>query len=118
MGFNSLQDFVTGLWEDSFKKMNPHDVLAMLWTGQNADINSNPAHEGDFDKALKSIQALACVMPGTTDLFCTAEDNEYEANPVPNAVFKPVESLWGHFSGRRINQGVLKTFCSNSIVIL
>lgn len=104
MGFESLQDFVAGVWEDSFMKMNPHDVLAMLWTGQNADISANPTHDGDFDGSLKSIQALAYVMPGTTDLFCTAEDNQYEANLVPNAVFKPIESIWGHFSGRGINQ--------------
>jgi len=103
IGFDSLEDFVAGVWEDTFMKMDPHDVLAMLWTGQNADISANPAYNGDFDEALKSIKALAFVMPGSTDLFCTDEDNKYEAKLIPNAIFNPIESIWGHFSGRGIN---------------
>ncbi|MBR3121156.1 MAG: alpha/beta fold hydrolase [Oceanobacillus sp.] len=103
MGFDSLEHFVAGVWEDSFMKMDPHNVLAMLWTGQNADISANPIYNGDFDEALKNIKALACVMPGSTDLFCTADENEYEAKLIPNAVFNPIESIWGHFAGRGIN---------------
>ncbi|WP_201004674.1 alpha/beta fold hydrolase [Paenibacillus glycanilyticus] len=103
MGFDSLEDFVAGVWEDSFMKMDPHNVLAMLWTGQHADISANPSYNGDFDNALKSIKALACIMPGSTDLFCTADDNEYEANRIPHAIFKPIPSIWGHFAGRGIN---------------
>ncbi|USK56233.1 alpha/beta fold hydrolase [Cytobacillus solani] len=103
MGFESLAEFGVGVWEDSFMKMDPHNVLAMLWTGQFADISANPAYNGDFDEALKSIKALACVMPGSSDLFCTADDNEYEAKLIPNADFNPIESIWGHFAGRGIN---------------
>lgn len=103
MGFSSLADFMAGVWEDSFMKMDPHNVLAMLWTGQHADISANPAYNGDFDKALGSIKAHACIMPGSTDLFCPADDNEYEAKLIPHAVFKPIESIWGHFAGRGIN---------------
>ncbi|MFE6798340.1 alpha/beta fold hydrolase [Paenibacillus chitinolyticus] len=103
MGFDSLADFIVGVWENSFMQMDPHNVLAMLWTGQHSDISANPDYNGDFDKALKSIKAHACVMPGSTDLFCPADDNEYEAKLMPNAVFKPIESIWGHFAGRGIN---------------
>ncbi|MED3575460.1 alpha/beta fold hydrolase [Cytobacillus praedii] len=103
MGFESLAEFGVGVWEESFMKMDPHNVLAMLWTGQFADISANPAYNGDFDEALKSIKALACVMPGRSDLFCTADDNEYEAKLIPNADFNPIESIWGHFAGRGIN---------------
>ncbi|WP_340013098.1 alpha/beta fold hydrolase [Paenibacillus sp. FSL K6-1318] len=103
MGFDTLEDFVAGVWENSFMNMDPHNVLAMLWTGQHADISANPSYNGDFDKALQSINALACIMPGSTDLFCTAADNEYEAKRIPNAVLKPIQSIWGHFAGRGIN---------------
>ncbi|TCJ01413.1 alpha/beta fold hydrolase [Cytobacillus praedii] len=103
MGFESLAEFGVGVWEDSFMKMDPHNVLTMLWTGKFADISANPAYNGDFDEALKSIKALACVMPGSTDLFCTADDNEYEAKLIPNAEFNPIKSIWGHFAGRGIN---------------
>ena len=104
MGFDSLGDFLSGVWENSFMKMDPHNVLAMISTGQDADISANPIYNGNFDKALKSIKAHACIMPGSTDLFCTAEENEYEAKHIPNAVLNPIESIWGHFSGRGINR--------------
>ncbi|WP_068621490.1 alpha/beta fold hydrolase [Paenibacillus tuaregi] len=104
MGFDSLTDFIVGVWENSFMQMDPHNVLAMLWTGQNADISANPSYNGDFDRALGSIKALACVMPGSTDLFCPADDNEYEAKLIPNATFNPIKSIWGHFAGRGINR--------------
>lgn len=104
LGFDSLEDFVAGVWEKSFMKMDPHNVLAMLWTGQFADISANPTYNGDFDKALKSIKALACIMPGSTDLFCTADENKYEAKHIPRASFHPIESIWGHFAGRGINR--------------
>lgn len=42
LGFDSLADFVAGVWENSFMKMDPYNVLAMLWTGQHADISANP----------------------------------------------------------------------------
>lgn len=104
LGFESLEDFIVGVWEDTFMKLDPHNVLAMLWTGQYSDISANPVYNGDFDKALKSIKAHACIMPGSTDLFCTADDNEYEAKLMPNAVFNPIKSIWGHLAGRGINR--------------
>lgn len=113
LGFDALADFVAGFWEESFMQMDPHNVLAMLWTGQHADISANPSYNGDFDQALRSIKALACVMPGSTDLFCTADDNEYEAKLIPHAVFNPIESIWGHFAGRGINQADNKCIDDN-----
>jgi len=104
MGFDSLESFVSGVWENSFMNMDPHNVLAMLATGQSADISDNGMYGGDFDLALRSITARACIMPGSTDLFCRAEDNEYEAARMPNAVCRPIVSDWGHFAGRGINQ--------------
>ncbi|WP_188455398.1 alpha/beta fold hydrolase [Virgibacillus oceani] len=103
IGYDSLEGFVSGVWENSFMRMDPHNVLAMLWTGQHADLSANPSYNGDFDKALQSIKAPAFIMPGSTDLFCIADENEYEAQLMPNAVFQPIESIWGHFAGRGIN---------------
>lgn len=104
MGFEELEDFLVGVWGNSFMSMDPHNVLAMLWTGQHADISANAAYNGAFDEALKSIKAVTYIMPGSTDLFCTAENNEYEANLVPNAEYHPIQSVWGHFAGRGINR--------------
>ncbi|HBU82746.1 MULTISPECIES: alpha/beta fold hydrolase [Paenibacillus] len=102
-GFDSVADFVTGFWENAFMQMDPHNVLAMFSTGQSADISANPTYNGDFEGALRSIKALACIMPGSTDLFCTPDDNQYEAERMPNAIFSPIHSIWGHFAGRGIN---------------
>ncbi len=103
LGFDTLTDFKAGVWENSFMNMDPQNVLAMLCTGKHADISASPSYDRDFDKTLRSIKAPACVMPGSTDLFCPADDNEFEAKLMPNAVFKPIESIWGHFAGRGIN---------------
>lgn len=104
LGFNSLEEFMSGVWEDSFMKMDPHNFLAMLWTGRHGgDISANSSYNGDFDKALRSITALAFIMPGSTDLFCSADDNEFEAKLMPNAVYRPIQSIWGHFAGRGIH---------------
>ncbi|MBY7141961.1 alpha/beta fold hydrolase [Virgibacillus sp. NKC19-3] len=113
LGYNSIEDFVVGILENSFMKMDPHNFLAMLWTGQFADISANSVYNGDFNEALKNIKALACIMPGSTDLFCTADDNEYEAKCIPNAVFRPIESSWGHFAGRGINSAENKFIDDN-----
>lgn len=104
MGFDSLEEFTAGVWENSFMQMDPHNVLSMLRTGQHADISDNPAYGGDFDRALASITARACVMPGSTDLFCSADDNAYEVRRMPNAVLQPIPSVWGHFAGRGIHE--------------
>ncbi|AVR00284.1 hypothetical protein OBCHQ24_15135 [Oceanobacillus iheyensis] len=103
MGFDSLEDFAVGVWENSFMNMDPHNVIAMLWTGQHADISENSLYNGDFDEALKSIEATTYIMPGSTDLFCTADNNDYESNLVPNSEYHPIKSVWGHFAGRGIN---------------
>lgn len=103
LGFDSLTDFVAGFWEEVFMTMDPHNVLAMSWTGQHADISDNPFYNGNFEHALSSIKALACIMPGSTDLFCMAEDNAYEAGLIPNADYQPIPSIWGHLAGRGMN---------------
>ena len=38
-------------------------------------------------------------MPGQTDLYFPPEDGEYEAEHIPNAEFRPIPSLWGHYAG-------------------
>ncbi len=78
-------------------------MLSMLWTGQHADISANPMYNGDFEQALRSIKARAVVMPASTDLYFTPEDSEYETRRMPNAAFRPIRSIWGHFAGRGLN---------------
>ena len=62
-------DFLVGFWEGYFLQKDPNNLLAMLWTWQNADISNNPQFEGDFEKALQNITCKTMVMPGHTDLY-------------------------------------------------
>ena len=65
LGFSSLEDFLVGFWEGFFlDRRDANNLLTMLWTWQNGDISMTPRFDGNYEKALASIQAKAIVMPG------------------------------------------------------
>jgi homoserine O-acetyltransferase len=99
LGFSSLEDFLIAFWEGFFLPKDANNLLAMLWTWQNGDIGANDRFGGDFDKALGAIKAKAFVMPGQTDLYFPPEDSQYEVSKMPNAEYRPIPSIWGHFAG-------------------
>lgn len=99
LGYASLEDFLVGFWEGFFVPRDANNLLAMLRTWQTGDISANAIYGGDFDKALGAITAKAIVLPGSTDLYFRAKDSAYEVSKMPNAVFRPIESIWGHFAG-------------------
>ncbi len=78
LGFESVEDFVVGLWEAYLLSHDANDLLAMMNTWADGDISNNPVFEGDFDRALGAIEARAMVMPGETDLYFPPEDSAYE----------------------------------------
>ena len=96
IGYSSLEDYLVAFWEGRRLEADANNFLAMLWTWQNADISANDIYQHDFVRALGSIKAKAIVMPGRTDLYFPPEDNEYEVSHMPNAEFRPIESIWGH----------------------
>ncbi|MCH5583446.1 alpha/beta fold hydrolase [Shimazuella sp. AN120528] len=114
LGHDSLEQFLSGFWENNFLGIDANNLLSMLWTGQYADISANYLYKGDFKKALQSIRAKAVVMPGTTDLYFTPEDSKYETEQIPNATFQPIDSIWGHFAGRGIHNEDTK-FINNQL---
>lgn len=99
LGYSSLEDFLVAFWEGFFLPKDANNLLTMLWTWQNGDISANPQFNGNFDKALGAIKAKALVMPGQTDLYFPPEDSQYEVSKMPNAEFRPIPSIWGHFAG-------------------
>ena len=99
MGYSSLEDFLIEYWEGFFLRKDANNLLAMLWTWQNADISANEKYGGNFEKALSSIKAKAFVMPASTDLYFPPEDSEYEVKQMPNAELRVVKTAWGHFAG-------------------
>lgn len=101
-GFSSLEDYLIRAWEANYLRRDADNLLAMLDVWTRSDISDNSLYNGDFDAALKAITARALVMPGRTDLYFTPEDSEAEAARIPNAEYKPIESIWGHRAGNPI----------------
>jgi homoserine O-acetyltransferase len=99
MGYASLEDFLVGFWEGFFLQRDANNLLAMIWTWQNADISNNSLYSGDLKKALSSIKAKAFVLAPEIDLYFPKEDNEWEVAQMPNAEYILMPGVWGHFAG-------------------
>ena len=115
LGYSSLEDFLVAFWEGFFLPKDANNLLTMLWTWQNGDISANAQFNGNFDKALGAIKAKALVMPGQTDLYFPPEDSQYEVSKMPNAEFRPIPSIWGHFAGGPGLNPVDVKFLDNSL---
>jgi homoserine O-acetyltransferase len=98
-GFTSLEDYLVRAWEGNYLRRHGEDLLSMIDTWYASDISDNPVYEGDLERALGSISARAIIMPSTTDLYFTETDSEAETRLMPNAEFRPIESIWGHRAG-------------------
>lgn len=99
MGFSSMEDYLVRAWEANFLRRSGDDLLSMLNTWMLSDISDNEIHNGDLAAALGAITAKSIVMPSRTDLYFTPEDSEAETAQMPNAEFRPIESIWGHRAG-------------------
>ncbi len=98
MGFDSIEALLE-YWEDDHLEQDANNLLSVLNTWQQGDISANPVWKGDFHAALNAITVPSLIMPGSSDLYFTAEDARYEAKHMPGARFQPLESDWGHCAG-------------------
>lgn len=99
LGYASLEDYLAQFWEKSYRKRDPHNLLAMIETWLRCDISDNPIYQGDYQAALSTIRAKTFVMPASTDLYFTPEDCAAEAELIPNADYHLIQSIWGHRAG-------------------
>lgn len=99
LGYESLAEYLLKGWEASYRKRDPHNLLAMIDTWTQCDVSNNDTYQGDYERALQSIQAQTLVMPATTDLYFTPEDCLAEAKLIPNSTYQPIPSVWGHRAG-------------------
>jgi homoserine O-acetyltransferase len=99
IGYQSVEDFIVGYWEDWFNLRDANNMVTMIHTWQAGDISDNELYNGDFKKALGAIKAKAIVMPGNCDLYFPPEDSEFEVAHMPNAELRPFISSHGHFAG-------------------
>ncbi|PQP81412.1 hypothetical protein C0Q44_23760 [Paenibacillus sp. PCH8] len=103
-GYDSLKQYVEEYWDQVFMSFEANDLIAMLRTGIHGDISDNPVDCCNFEQALSKISSPALVMPGSSDLFFTPEDSAYDVQHMPNAVYRPIESKWGHCFGIGANE--------------
>ncbi len=96
LGFETFEDLLTDWAADHADNWDANNLLAKLKTWQLGDISDNGLYGGNFEKALGAIAARAILVPCTDDLYFPPEDNEIEAEHMPNADFRPFASPWGH----------------------
>ncbi len=96
VGFQSLDDFNRGFWENWFVPMDPNNLLCMAWKWRHGDVSLHT--NGDLAAALGRIKARTFVMPFSQDMFFPPQDCEEEAAMIPNAEFRVINSLWAHFA--------------------
>jgi homoserine O-acetyltransferase/O-succinyltransferase len=104
LGSPTIEDHLVAFWEGHFLQWDANDLLAQLWTWQNADISANEIYGGDLPKALSSIQAKALIMPCQTDLYFRVADNANEMRYLGKGELRPIPSIWGHLAGLPISQ--------------
>jgi homoserine O-acetyltransferase len=101
-GFASLEDYLVRAWEGNFLRRDAADLISMIDTWMHSDISDNELFHGDLLKALAAITPPAIIMPSTTDLYFTVADSEAETAMMPNAEFRPIQSIWGHRAGNPV----------------
>jgi homoserine O-acetyltransferase len=99
LGYDSLEDYLWRGWEVGYRKRDPRNLIAMLDTWLRCDVSQNTIYNGDYPRAMRSIQAKTLVMPSTSDLYFTPEDCAAEAALIPHALYQPIPSIWGHRAG-------------------
>jgi len=100
LGYGSTADLLED-WAADHAARDANDLLAMLHTWQQADPGLCPAgNEDGLAPVLAAVTARSIVMPSTTDLYFTLEDNALEAGLLPNAELRPIDSDLGHIAGR------------------
>ena len=96
IGYESAEALLIDWEEDHAQNWDANNLLAKLGTWQAGDISVGPLYNGDFHLALKSIKAKTIIMPCAQDLYFPPEDNQIEAQYIPNAELRIYDSPWGH----------------------
>ncbi|MBR0902269.1 alpha/beta fold hydrolase [Bradyrhizobium liaoningense] len=120
-GFSSLEDYLVRNWDTTFARRDANDLLAQAGIWQRGDISACAAFGGDLDRALAAIKAHMLLMPGATDRYFDARDNEGELPKLVNAksaVLHPIPSLHGHRAGNPVNNPRDQAFIKAEIAAL
>jgi len=116
-GFDSAEELLQD-WEEDHLDWDANDLLCKIWTWQQSDISKQEKYEGDFTKALKSIEAKTIVIVCDNDLYFRPEDNELEVKHIKNGELRIFNSPWGHCVASPGNEPKFEQFLDNSIAEL
>lgn len=103
LGHPSVEDFLVAFWEHFFLQCDANNLLSQAQTWQTHNVGDSPGFDGDWQKALGTVSAKVMLMPGQTDLYFPPEDSRAEADCLPNVVYRPIPSIWGHLAGIGMN---------------
>ncbi|MBX0300909.1 alpha/beta fold hydrolase [Cryobacterium sp. 1639] len=96
VGYDSIEHLLSA-WAADHEQMDANNLLAMLDTWQRADVGDG---RSGFEAALGRVQARTIVMPSSTDLYFPVADSRIEAELMPHAEMRPLDSDLGHIAGR------------------
>ncbi|MEM9116700.1 MAG: alpha/beta fold hydrolase [Cyanobacteria bacterium P01_F01_bin.56] len=114
-GYDSLEDYLLRGWEANYRKRDPHDLIAMIDTWLRCNVGETPTFQGDYAKALGTLQAKTLVMPATTDLYFTPDDCAAEAELIQDSTYSPIPSIWGHRAGNPYQNLEDETFIREAV---
>lgn len=94
LGFASLDDFISRFWEAFWLPQDPNNLICQARKAQAAD----PSNGGDLDAALATITAKTLVIAFTGDPMFPPDEGRHDAERIPNATFKQIDSIYGHLA--------------------
>ena len=99
LGFKTIEEYIAGTMELAFVDWDPEDVLILARMWQAGDIGATRPDDGEYTKALGSIEARVLVMPSRTDQYFQVADSEVEMRYLRKGELAVIETIWGHAGG-------------------
>ncbi len=96
IGFDSMQEMLSGFWEAWFQPMDPNALLLQAKKWQQGDSSKHA--NGDLVQALKRIKAKTYVIAFEQDMFVPVLDCKREQQQISDSELKVIPSLMGHFA--------------------
>lgn len=96
LGFSSIDDYIFNFLGAYFAPMDPNGLLCMAWKWQRGDVSRHTG--GDLQAALARIKAKTFVMPMSSDMFFPVADCQAEWRLIPDAEFRPIDTIDGHMA--------------------
>ncbi len=118
LGFSSLDDYLARAWDANFARFDPHNLMAMWWSWQNADISANHFYANDLGLALGSICARTLVMASSSDQFFPVDECRIETMKIPKAELCVIQSDWGHRAGNAMQSAEIRAVIDKALTEL